>query len=817
MEPVLHLKMELPAKYDPKVAEDKWQKYWEDKKIYEFHPDPNKETYSVDTPPPTVSGKMHIGHAFSYSQQDIVVRFQRMQGKNVFFPFGTDDNGLPTEKLVEKKKKILSNKMSREEFVNICKEFINEEKPKFIQDWKQIGMSADFTKSYSTINKHCQITSQASFLDLYKKDRVYQKESPVAWCVKCQTAIAQAEFESVEKPSHFSDIKFKTGNQDLIISTTRPELIPACVALFYHPEDERYQSLEGKKASVPLFNYEVPILADESVEKDKGTGLMMVCTFGDKEDVEKWYKHKLDLRIVFEKYGKMNYLAQEFKGMKIDEARISILEKLKETGDLLNQTEITHAANVHERCKTPIEFLKSKQWYIKVLDKKEELLKAGNEITWYPEHMKVRYEHWVQNLNWDWCISRQRHFGIPIPAWINKKTNEIVLPEFNQLPIDPTVDKPLNYSGNIDDLEPETDVFDTWQTSSVTPEIAGNWIHQGEYDYKYDFLESFSLRPQAHDIIRTWLFYTIVKSYFHFGRIPWKNVMISGHAQDPHGKKMSKSLGNIVEPQKMIEKYSADALRFWTAGSKLGDDLPFQEKDLVTGQKMVTKLWNASKLCLMHLKDYKQSEVTQIFDKWLLSKLQTVIKESTTSFISYEYSKTKSEVEKFFWQNFCDQYLEIIKDRLYNPTLRGQQTRESAQEGLYKTLLTILKMMAPIIPHITEEIYQLYFAKLEGKSSIHISSWPKFDESLVDEKAELTGDLGVDIINVVRKYKSNQQLSMKEEINELILVSEDKDFKDMITSIQDDLKAVLNVKEIKFTGDTSLESEKFEVKIGIVK
>jgi len=421
--------MELPKRYDPKESEAKWQKFWQDEEVYVYNVD-GRPTYSVDTPPPTVSGKMHMGHAFSYTQQDIVVRYQRMIGKNVFFPFGTDDNGLPTEKLVEKNKKILARKMKREEFIHICNEFIEEQKPKFIKAWQEIGMSADFTKSYSTINEHCQITSQASFIDLYKKGRIYRQESPISWCVKCQTAIAQAEFESVEKNAQFNDIKFTSHGKELVISTTRPELLPACVALFYNPEDKRYKELEGKFAMVPLFNYEVPILADESVAMDKGTGLMMVCTFGDKEDVEKWHKFDLPLRVVFEKYGVLNELATEFKGMKIEEARKGIIEKLKEIGALVSQKDIVHATNVHERCKTPIEFLKSKQWYIKVLDKKQELLEAANQITWYPEHMKVRYDHWVQNLNWDWCISRQRHFGIPVPVWTHKETGEVILPSF---------------------------------------------------------------------------------------------------------------------------------------------------------------------------------------------------------------------------------------------------------------------------------------------------------------------------------------------------------------------------------------------------
>ncbi|MDO8656290.1 MAG: class I tRNA ligase family protein, partial [Nanoarchaeota archaeon] len=389
--------------------------------------------------------------------------------------------------------------------------------------------------------------------------------------------------------------------------------------------------------------------------------------------------------------------------------------------------------------------------------------------------------------------------------WTCTKCHSYVLPELNQLPVDPTIDKPQkSCQCGSTSFVGETDVLDTWATSSVTPEISSNWAHQGEYQYKYDD-KMFSLRPQAHDIIRTWLFYTMVKSIYHHNHVPWKKVMISGHAQDSKGRKMSKSLGNIIEPMEMITKYSADALRFWAACSKLGDDLPFMEKDLMTGQKLSTKLWNASKFCLTHLDDYKESsKSTEIFDQWILSKLQKSIQECTASFEEYEYARSKAALEVFFW-TFCDYYLEIVKDRLYNPAGRGEKARESAQQGLYTSLVSILKLAAPIMPHITEEIYQLYFAGKEKTKSIHISSWPTFEKKAVNGDAELAGDMGVDIINTVRKYKSENKWSMKEEIAEIILINEEKDFQNIILSIEGDLKAVLNVKTISFVGETSLE------------
>ncbi len=815
--------MELPQNYNPKDSEPKWQKYWSEKDIFAFNPDPLRQMFSIDTPPPTVSGKMHLGHAFSYTQQDIIARFMRMRGRNVFFPFGTDDNGLPTERLIEKARNINANQVERSAFVTICNEVVTAEKPKFIQSWKDIGMSADFGRSYSTINSHCQITSQASFIDLFHKGRIYSQESPVAWCVMCQTAIAQAEFESVDLPSHFNDVSFelRNGVRRLTIATTRPELIPACVALCYHPNDSRYSELKGKFATVPLFNYDVPIISDESVDSTKGTGLLMVCTFGDKEDVEKWHKHKLPLRVVFEKYGKMNDLAGEFKGLKIKDARGKITQRLKEEGYLIYQKPLVHAVNVHERCKTEIEFLKTKQWYIRILDIKNELLELGSTLEWYPAHMKVRYDHWVENLGWDWCISRQRPFGIPIPVWWCSVCGKITVPAVFELPVDPTHQLPAHacLCGSSEFIG-EKDVLDTWATSSVTPEISSNWVHKGEYNVVYSNTP-FDLRPQAHDIIRTWLFYTMVKSYLHFGRAPWKKVMISGHAQDPQGRKMSKSVGNIIEPQEMISKYSADALRFWAAGSTLGEDLPFQDKDLMTGQKFATKLWNATKFGMQHLQDFSldHCDVTlslEVVDRWLLAKLNMMIERATAYYERFEYAKAKVEVEMFFWHVLCDNYLEIVKDRLYNPSVRGVSARVSAQFALDLAILDVIKMIAPIMPHITEEIYQLRYAAMEGKESVHVSEWPNVRAEFASDLNLRIGDMAVDVITTVRKYKSEKKWSMKEPISVLAILVDAADL-DSFGKVEADLMAVTGAKSIVYMGDVTHTTNVFKIQIGIVK
>lgn len=810
-------KLELPKNYDALNEEPRIQRFWEQNGIYKFDPISKKKIYSIDTPPPTVSGKMHIGHSFSYSQQDFVARYKRMRGFNVFYPFGTDDNGLATIRLVEAEKKVKGTMMDREDFINLTMEVLSDVRPKYIADWKRIGTSADFDIYYTTINEHCRRISQKSFIELYKMGREYRKEAPTLWCPECQTAIAQVEMEDKELESFFNDIIFKLeDNSDLIIATTRPELLAACVAIFAHPDDRRYKKLFGRKATVPLFNHQVPILSDEKADPEKGTGIVMCCTFGDQTDMEWYYKHKLPLKVVVTKDGRMNENAPGYEGMTIKQARKAIIEDLKNHRLLLSQTPIKHAVNTHERCGTPIEILNTNQWFIKYLDLREKFMEAGNKLNWHPNHMKNRFDNWVKGLQWDWCISRQRHFGIPIPIWYCRKCGEVNLPEEKDLPVDPVKDKPKKKCKcGSSEFEPEKDVLDTWATSSLTPQIVASLFPD-----IYNKIYPMDLRPQAHDIITFWLFNTLVKSQMHNNMNPWKDVMISGWALDPHGKKMSKSKGNVVEPQEVIAKYGADCLRFWAAGSKLGEDLPYQEKDLVTGKKMVTKLWNASKFALMHLQDFDHGKKMgksrlKTIDRWLLSKLNRAIKVSTENFENYEYSKTKAEAERFFWQILCDNYLEIVKARLYNPEVYGEEKRQSAQFTLYTALVSSLKLMAPLMPYITEAVYQLYFAEKEGIKSIHISAWPEFDESMIDEEAERSGDLLVDILSAARKFKSEKQMSLKAEI-EKIVVDCSKEQRKLIEAVVGDLKAAANAKEISFEGKTELVSESFGLKLGIV-
>jgi len=768
--------------YNFKESEEKLKKFWEARRVYASKP--GKKAYYVDTPPPTVSGKMHIGHAFSYSQQDFIVRFRRMFEGDVVYPFGTDDNGLPTERLVEKLKNVRSKDMKREDFIKLCLETLKEITPGFTQDWKDIAVSCDYDLKYSTIDDNSRKISQKSFIDLYKRKIAYKKEFPSMWCPECQTAIAQAELEDKELPSLFTTIKFSCEGKDLLISTTRPELLPACVAVFVNPADERYKKLIGKKAKTPLFDVEVPIIADDSAQIDKGTGVLMICSYGDKYDADAIKRHNLKAKIVINPNGTLNF--GKYSGMKIKAARKQVLEDLKNAELITEQKSIVHAVNVHDKCGTEVEFLATEQWFIKILDNKEDWIKLGNKIKWYPEFMHKRYDSWVNGLEWDWNISRDRHFGVPIPVWECPKCKEIILAEEKELPVDPTATKKKCSKCKIDAI-PETKVLDTWATSSVTPQIVSSICND-----KAEI--PFSLRPQAQDIIRTWAFYTIVKSYFHEKTIPWENIMISGIVS-MNGEKMSKSKGNVIDPRFVLDNYGADALRFWAAGSKLGEDLDYQEKDLLNGKKFITKLWNATKFVFMGLQDFdgKKPKKFERVDELFLDKLNSLVKSCTESFENYEYSRVKMDVEKFFWQSFCDNYLEIVKNRIYNA--EGDK-KKSAQYALYTSLLTILKLIAPIMPFITEEIYQEYFKKNEKDESIHISEWPKATKEKISEEL----DILYEILTSIRQEKSKAQKSMKAEI---ILTIEKEKMK-KIEDILDDLKAVACAKEIK-EGNSKVE------------
>jgi len=805
--------------YNALETEPKWLKFWEKKEIYKFNPKASGEVFSIDTPPPTVSGKMHIGHAYSYAHEDFIARYQRMSGKNILFPFGTDDNGLPTERLVEKLKNVRANKMERKDFIKLCIETLKDITPDFVEDWKKVGMSCDFSKIYSTIDDNCRRISQKFFIDLYRKEKVYRQEAPVVWCPHCQTAIAQAELEDKEAETFFNDIVFKLPNRkNLIIATTRPELLSSCVAIFVNPSDKRYKNLIEKKAQVPIFGNRVQILADRKVDMKKGTGAVMCCTFGDKTDVEWFKEYKLPLAVSIDKAGMMTNKAKKYAGLSAKEARAKIIEDLMKKKLLLEQKKITHTLNIHERCKTEAEILNSEQWYIKILGQKKKLIELGEEIKWHPEFMQTRYKNWTKGLNWDWCISRQRFFGIPFPIWYCTKCGEVKLADEKDLPIDPLSAKPKGKCEKCGGSKfiPEKDVMDTWATSSLSPELA---LHLFYKEPDVEKMIPMNLRPQAHDIISTWLFYTVVRSQYHFVKIPWNEVMISGHVLDQYGRKMSKSLGNVVSPQAVIEKYGSDTLRFWTAGRSLGQNINFSEEEIQAAKKFLTKLWNATRFVMMNIntRELNNSRIGANYkgiranlyptDKWILAELQELVAKATKSFEKYDYSAAKLAIEKFFWIKLADNYIEIVKNRLYDESPKGKHGRESAQFTLYSILFTLIRLLAPFIPFATEEIYQTFFKSSKCAKSIHLCGWPEVQEKSVDKEKIKTGRILIEIVSAMRKHKAERGLSMKTEL-EKVEISCDAATKKIIKEMENDLKAVGNIKTIRFSS-----SKRFSVKI----
>ncbi len=762
--------MALEKRYKAKESEPRLQKKWADEGIYKYNPDSDKEVYAIDTPPPTVSGMIHMGHIFSYVQAEVLARYQRMTGKEVFYPFCFDDNGLPSERFTEKVKKVKAQDLTRGEFVKLCLEVAKDAEVQFRDLWNSFGFSCDWSLMYTTIDPWVQRVSQRSFLDLINKDRVYRKEAPTLWCPECQTAVAQAETEDKDFPSFFHDLEFKLadGSGVIPIATTRPELIPACVAVFVNPEDSRWKHLVGHKVKVPLFNREVEIKVDEKVDIEKGSGAVMCCTFGDTTDIEWWGEHNLDLRIILDNRGHMNETTDFLQGMYWKKARKVIVEKLIEEGYSKGGKDISHAVNVHERCGTPLEYLVNRQWFIKVLDKKEELIEMGNRINWYPAHFKVRYDHWVENLKWDWCISRQRFYGVPFPVWFCDKCGTPIFADESALPVDPLVDSPGKPcpSCGCAEFVPESDVMDTWATSSLTPQINMKW---GEPDQR-EKIFPMALRPQAHDIIRTWAFYTIAKALLHENTIPWQDVMISGHSLNPDRQKMSKSKGNVAgDPIAALKQFSADELRYWACSSKLGTDVVFSKDVLGDGRRLVTKLWNASKFAEGRLEGFDPAKKVELlpFDKWLLSRLTETVEKATSGMLQYEYSVCMRETETFFWKALCDNYLEISKNRLYG---EDPDERAAAQYTLYTALYTVLRLFAPIMVHITEELYLEICKPLELHESIHIAPWP--EPGFMDKVALEQGNKALLVIEQARRWKSENSLSMATPM-ESIEISED--------------------------------------------
>ncbi|MEM8534681.1 MAG: valine--tRNA ligase [Chloroflexota bacterium] len=794
--------MGFPRRYKPAEAEPRWQEYWSSARLYEFDPDDPRPIFAIDTPPPTVSGELHIGHVYSYVQAEAMARFWRMQGYNVYYPFGFDDNGLPTERYVEQKHGIRARDIGRAAFIDLCLATSQEVETRFEQFWKSLGFSVDWRMRYSTIDPNARRTSQWSFLDLYRKGLIYQAQEPNPWCAECQTAVAQAEMDDIERTTTFYTLAFQlTGdpNSILPIATTRPELLAACVAIFVHPDDSRFADMIGQEAITPLFERRIPILADTAVDPEKGSGAVMCCTFGDATDVIWWRTHQLPLIPLVTREGRLSEDGGRYAGLRLQEAREQIIADIRKAGKLLGERATEQSVRVHERCRTPLEILETNQWFIRILDAKEALLEAGRQITWYPAHMQTRYEHWVENLGWDWSISRQRFYGVAFPLWHCDDCGDIILAEEDQLPIDPTTDAPPHTCtcGNRD-LRPETDVMDTWATSSVSPQIVGQLCDKPAL---YKQLFPMQLRPQAHDIIRTWAFYTIVKSHYHSGTIPWETVMISGHGLNPYGHKLSKSSGNSdLTPTALIGRYDADAVRYWACGGSVGMDQPINEDEMKQGTRLITKLWNASRFIAGHMDDFappldRQPPTLWPADRALLSWLQRLIEQATERFRTYEYAAARDMTERFFWGTLCDNYLELVKSRLYDTT--GAE-RYAAQWTLYQTLQAILKLFAPILPHITEEIFSHLFAAHEGQQSIHLSPWPHTIEVLIDTEAEQTGEALLALTTHVRRVKSSQQQSLGSPLTHLAITTPNEQLAILLEQSTLDLQSITRAQQLDF-------------------
>ena len=783
----------LDKKYDATTKEEKWVNYWKENNIYKFKLD-NRKIFSIDTPPPTVSGKIHIGHIFSYSQTEIIARYKRLMGYNVFYPFGFDDNGLPSERLVEKEIGKKAHEIGRETFSKLCYETTDKYEAEFQKLFSKLGVSTDWDIHYKTVSPKTIKISQRSFLEMVKKGHCYHKESPALWCNECLTSIAQAELETKTIKTTFNYIKFKTveDNEEFVIATTRPELLPAIVCVFINPNDKEHKHLIGKNAHIPIIDIDVPIMADDNVDSSKGTGMVMCCTFGDQTDIEWWKKYKLPLKNIFTKDGRIVDSVKNYGGLKIKEARKKIIEDLDSAGYIQKIEELEHEVQTHERCGKEVEYSIMNQWFIDIINHKDKFLEIGNNIKWHPSYMQARYNEWVENIMWDWCISRQRYFGIPFPVWYCKECGEAIFAREEDLPINPLVTKPHIATCpkcGCKEFVPEKDIMDTWTTSSITPLIN---MRYKEKDNLEDQLRPMSLRANASDIIRTWDFYTIVKSFYHFNEKPWDNIMISGFVMAGKGEKISKSKGNSkVEPLALIEKYSADVIRYWTGSGRLGTDIIYSEETLLRGKKLINKIWNVSKFIEMHLQDYIDKDFNdfEYIDKWILNKFQNMENSLLKYLEDYEVGLALNTLEKFFW-NFCDNYIEIVKHRLYRPEEFGDEKRYSGQKTIYIILYKLLQDFSIFFPFITEEIYQeLYHDNI----SIHLTQIKQLNYNYTME--EINGDIIIDIISRVRGEKTNNNVSLKTPVKILDL-NVNNSLKEAIESSIKDFKATLFIEDL---------------------
>ena len=796
---------QIPDRPSLEGLEDTWAGRWEEQHTYRFDRTVERAgVFSIDTPPPTVSGSLHVGHVFSYTHADIIARFKRMRGLEVFYPMGWDDNGLPTERRVENyygircdpslpydadfqapgadvKQKV---RCSRENFIDLCHELTGVDEQAYERLWRLLGYSVDWDLKYTTMSVASRRTSQHAFLAQLDRREVYQAEAPIMWDVTNETAVAQAEIEDRETSGAFHRLRFGGG---AVVHTTRPEMLPACVALVAHPDDERYRPLFGTTVSSPIFGVEVPIVAHELADPEKGSGIAMVCTFGDATDVIWWRELKLQTRTIVTRAGRIaetpppgvadDERYQAVAGLRLKQARRVIVDLLRDSGDLVDEpTPITHPVKFYERGTEPIEILTSRQWFLRLLDQRDQFMTDIDTLTWLPPHMRSRATSWIEGLNSDWLLSRQRYFGVPIPLWYRLDAqgepdyDAALVPDASSLPVDPFTDVPPGYDesqrGRPDGFIGEEDILDTWATSSLTPQIVGDWVGDPSL---YDRVFPMDLRPQSHEIIRTWLFYTVVRSRYQFATLPWKAVLISGWVLDPDRKKMSKSKGNVTTPMEFVEQYGSDALRHWSANGRPGTDTAFDETQLKVGRRLAVKLLNASKFILAQvggrIDDVEGVEgvVVAPLDVATLAELDRVVDEATEALEAYDYTRALAVTERYFWW-FCDQYVELVKDRAYAQD--DPAAAASAHATLTTVLTTVLRLFAPILPFVTEEVWSWF-----RETSVHRAPWPRAGSLAV---AGAVADVEVlDVAEAVqteiRRTKSSAKVSMKTEVSRLVV------------------------------------------------
>jgi valyl-tRNA synthetase len=794
----------LPERPSLDGLEEKWARTWQEEGTYAFDRSKQRQdVYAIDTPPPTVSGELHMGHVFSFTHTDTVARFQRMRGKTVFYPMGWDDNGLPTERRVQNvygvrcdpslpydpawqppaapvnaEARKSPTAISRRNFVELCSVLTVADEKEFEALWRHLGLSVDWALTYTTIGVRAQTASQRAFLRNLARGEAYTAEAPTLWDVGFRTAVAQAELEDRERPGAYHRLRFHAPTGPVEIDTTRPELLPACVALVCHPDDERYADLVGTTVRTPLFDVEVPVLAHALASPDKGTGIAMVCTFGDLTDVIWWRELDLETRVVIGRDGRLlpdrpvgvpAAAYDQVAGLTVNAARREIVRLLGETMDLIGEPRpVTHPVKFYEKGDQPLEIVTSRQWYIRNggrdLPLREALLARGRELRWTPEHMRHRYEHWVGGLTGDWLISRQRFFGVPVPVWYRLDDagepdyDNLLIPDEAVLPVDPSSACPAGFDesqrGVPGGFAADPDIMDTWATSSLTPQIVSGWEVDPDL---FGRVFPMDLRAQAHDIIRTWLFASVVRAHHEHGVLPWRDAVLSGWILDPDRKKMSKSIGNVVTPMALLQQSGSDAVRYWAASGRPGTDLAFDPAQIKVGRRLATKLLNASRFALgLGAADALRQPVGSELDRAMLARLGTVVTSATAAFDGYNHTEALQGAETFFW-TFCDDYIELVKERAYTAGPAG----DSARAALATALSVQLRLFAPFLPYVTEEVWSWW-----RYGSVHRATWPtRYELTRVAPEGDPTLlDLAGDALGQVRRAKSDRKLSMKADV-----------------------------------------------------